>query len=243
MTRSDLELKVGVFVFIGLLIFIIFIFSIGKFYIFNPGYYLKAIFKYSDGIAVSAPVRLAGFEVGEVKDVGIFYDTQAQCTKIQVILWVKKDVKIEKDAQVSVNSLGFMGEKYIEVTPGTIGSELVKNNDTLVGSDSIPIRKLADEGYRIMSASRKMLDSMNEILGTDENREQLKELAPDLVTLVKRANSILTKIDNGEGTIGKFITDETVYKNFEAFSDDIRKHPWKLLFKPKGTKETTSKEK
>jgi len=233
--KTNLEIKVGIFVFIGLVIFVMFIFSISKFYIFNPGYYVNIIFGYADGIAVSAPVRLAGYEIGEVKDVKIFYDSTERRTKIEVLVWVKKDVKIEEDADIFVNSLGLMGEKYIEISPGTIGSSLLKNNDTIIGDDTVPFKKLADQGFEILNQSKIMVSNINEIFGSDENKEKLKDIPPDLSASLKRLNSILSKIDDGEGTLGKLINDDVIYVNIAAFTEDIKNNPWKLLYKPRNS--------
>ncbi len=42
------------------------------------------------------------------------------------------------------------------------------------------------------------------------------------------------KMKKGEGTIGRLLNDDSIYNNLEAFTADIREHPWKLLNKPRG---------
>jgi hypothetical protein len=44
---------------------------------------------------------------------------------------------------------------------------------------------------------------------------------------------IVEKIKSGEGTIGRFLTDESIYDNLEAFTEDVKNNPWKLMNKPK----------
>ena len=46
----------------------------------------------------------------------------------------------------------------------------------------------------------------------------------------------LAQIRNKEGSLGKLIYDDKLYNEFEAFASDIRKNPWKLLFKAKEKK-------
>jgi hypothetical protein len=41
---------------------------------------------------------------------------------------------------------------------------------------------------------------------------------------------------NKEGTIGKLLYDDTIYKELEALAVDLRKHPWKLFWKTKEKK-------
>jgi len=58
--------------------------------------------------------------------------------------------------------------------------------------------------------------------------------------LVRLANDIAKNLDQSvvrinakEGTVGKLLYDDSIYKELEALITDIRQHPWKLFFKPK----------
>ena len=44
---------------------------------------------------------------------------------------------------------------------------------------------------------------------------------------------VAERLERGEGTVGRFLTDESVYDNLEAFTEDIKRNPWKLMNKPK----------
>ena len=55
---------------------------------------------------------------------------------------------------------------------------------------------------------------------------QIKQVA-DSVTV------IMERLKNGEGTIGKFLTDDGIYNNLEDFTADIKANPWKLMNRPK----------
>jgi phospholipid/cholesterol/gamma-HCH transport system substrate-binding protein len=199
MEDRSFELKVGIFVFIGILILFIMVFSIGKIYILQPGYRIRILFNFAGGIANAAPVRLAGVDIGEVDRIKIFYDKEMMRTRVEVLAWIKKNVKIEKNSTVLVNTLGLLGEKYLEIIPGTQDSGFVEDDGFIIGEDPV------------------MLD----------------ELAEDLKHFADSAGSVMRKLDTGEGTIGKFLTDDTVYKNIEEFTDDIKRHPWKLFRKTK----------
>jgi phospholipid/cholesterol/gamma-HCH transport system substrate-binding protein len=65
--KTKLELKVGVFVFIGLVLLAVLILSIGGFKTWTSGYNINFIFHFVNGVKVGAPVRYAGVDVGEVK--------------------------------------------------------------------------------------------------------------------------------------------------------------------------------
>ena len=46
-------------------------------------------------------------------------------------------------------------------------------------------------------------------------------------------NAMKMTIKSGEGTVGKLLMDDSVYKNLEEFTAYIKRHPWKLLNKPR----------
>ncbi len=207
--KSKFEFRVGVFVFFGLLVLVYIVFSIGDFYVFRPGCRIKTVFNFADGIEKGSPVRYAGVEVGRVEDIKIFYDSTKKINQIELTAWVEKHIGIEKDAEAYINTLGLLGEKYLEILPGTKGSGLVQEGDVLMGNDTIPMEKIKQKGYEIALEAQESLDSLNEVM---------------------------SKVKRGEGTIGKLMTDEKVYKDLSEFVEDIKKNPWKLLHKPKRSK-------
>jgi phospholipid/cholesterol/gamma-HCH transport system substrate-binding protein len=243
MRRTDLELKVGIFIFIGLVIFTFIVFSISDTYYFKPGYHIKVEFNFVNGVELGAPVRLAGITVGEVTESHVYYDEEKGRSIVQLLLWIRKDVIIEENAEVYTNTLGLLGERYIEIIPGTKGSRPLKDNDLIKGVDSVPVEKLTQEMYRIAANLSQTLEGVNKLFGDETARDSLKEafinskeLINNLNTLVVNANAILTHVKEGRGTIGKLLYEEKIYDDTQALVEDVRKHPWKLLIKGKERK-------
>lgn len=192
------ELKVGIFIMIGIAILFLIVFSIGDINLSKTGYRIKVQFNFAAGIGGTAPVRYAGVGVGQVQGIRIVQDEKGQTSKAELTIWINDKVGIEKDAEVTINTLGLLGEKYLEIFPGTPGSAIVQPNDTMIGKDPVSMEKITE----------------------------------NLAHLTGSVNTIVDKLKNGEGTIGKLLTDEAVYKNLEAFTAEIKQHPWKLLVKP-----------
>lgn len=164
--KSSFEMKVGVFVFIGLVVFTYIVFSIGDFYVFKPGYRIKVKFGFVDGIQASAPVRYAGVAAGKLEDIRFSYNDQKKRTEVELRGWVAKDIKIEKDAQAYINALGVVGEKYLEILPGTREAGFMEDGDELTGNDPVPMEKITQRAYAITEALQKATKSMSEGKGT-----------------------------------------------------------------------------
>ena len=197
--QSKLELKVGIFVFTGLLILTIFVLSIGDFKTMTTGYELNFIFNFANGVKIGAPVRFAGVDVGEVKVINFVTGADSPKPKVQIVCSINKTVKVPVDSSIWVNTLGLLGEKYIEIMPGKEYNNTLAPKASLVGVDPIPMQEVS-------------------VLA--------KGIAQNL-------NEGLLKIVNKEGTVGKLLYDDTIYKELEALVVDIRKHPWKLFWRGK----------
>src|SRR5688500_19159767 len=121
MNREKFELKVGVFVFVGILALGAMIIILGsKQDMFARQYPLWTEFKEVSGLAVGAPVRLAGVNVGIVDRIDF---PQEGKTDLRVLLMIRTDVRerIREDSRASISTQGVLGDKFISLTLGTTG--------------------------------------------------------------------------------------------------------------------------
>jgi phospholipid/cholesterol/gamma-HCH transport system substrate-binding protein len=257
MKTLSLEFKVGFFVVVAILLLSVMVFQIGGINIFGANMYkLNVIFDFVGGIAKDAPVHVAGVAVGDVKDVEIFYNNEQQKTQVRLLLMVQKNVKIPKDSVAYINTLGILGEKYIEIVPGDDKENFLVPGDFLIGNNPVQLEKLTE--------------SLVDIVGDQTVRDSLKEsfynvrIATDnLRQASELLNETIAQVSSGQGTVGKFLVDDSIYKESEAMivnmnqridktiSDlnvglndlirDLKLHPWKLLQKPKKPKKTNNK--
>ena len=236
MKRMDLEFKVGIFVAIGIAIFMSMIFSLKELKYAQQKYTIKVRFDFANGIEVAAPVRVAGVQVGEVKDIQIAEDKEANKMAVDLYVWLDKRIKVERDSEAFINTLGLIGEKYVEILPGTPGGEALKPGETLIGRESVPIEKLTEKGYEIATGLGDTIKHFNRLIGDPETQEAFKATMLDLRRFMASANTVIDKVKAGEGTVGKLFMDQGLYNELEAFVKDLKAHPWKLLSKPRGEK-------
>jgi len=139
--KSRLEMKVGIFVFFGLVILVVFILSIGGFKSWSSGRLVKFRFGFINGVKIGAPVRFAGMDVGQVKKIDLIF-LPGVGTKIEIVGWVEDRVKIPADSTVWVNTLGLLGEKYIEIMPGKDTINFLTVNQVLEGADPVAMHEM-----------------------------------------------------------------------------------------------------
>ena len=66
-------------------------------------------------------------------------------------------------------------------------------------------------------------------IAMNEVERSLKKAANDI-------DDLIMKIKDGEGTVGRLISEDAIYRDLEALADDLRRHPWKLFWKTKEKK-------
>ena len=170
------EVKVGLFVFAGLLILAYLTLTFGNIHIGRrDGYTVKVYFDSVSGLEKKALVKIAGVDVGYVKDIRL------KGTQAEVVLWIRRGVKIPADAEAVIRTMGLMGEKYVEIVGGSAASGYVASGGSL-GKGVSP----ADADYLIAQLTevakdlRAVTRSLKNSIGTPEGEEEIKETLRNL---------------------------------------------------------------
>lgn len=162
--KTRLELKVGVFVLIGMIILAVFVLSIGGIKTWSSHYKVNFVFNFVNGVKLGAPVRFAGVDVGEVKDIKFQFEPREAKTKVHLICSVRKELKVPVDSTVWVNTLGLLGEKYIEIIPGDNYNMCLTKDDELTGVDPIAT-------HEIVRLAKGIAENIDESIAKIKNKE------------------------------------------------------------------------
>ena len=178
------KMKVGLVVTLALLTLFLAVFFAGNIeLLFSPKVDLRAQFQDVKGLRKGAPVWVYGTEVGSVKAITLdpIYGTI-------VTISVTKSVQglIKKDSQASILTMGMLGDKYVELTPGSPLGTPIKPGEIIRG---VPQIELTD----IVAISGKTIESMGDFL--------------------KKLDTLIDKVEKGQGTLAHFINDPTIYNN------------------------------
>ncbi|MEI6437945.1 MAG: MlaD family protein [Candidatus Omnitrophota bacterium] len=258
--ESSLELKVGAFVVLALICLMGFVFAVSDFSFFEKGDDYAAVFSYANGLKKGAPVRLAGVDAGHVKDLVIFYDAEQLRTKVRVGLWVMRGMNVPEDSRVLINQLGLLGEKYVEIIPGS-AAKFLPVGARMTGEDPVAMESIMAMVGSISSKLDMTLANVNQRILTEANTKALSESLQNLAAIttslrkgegslgklfsdesvyqnlsltLANVAALTDKLNKGEGTVGMFLHDPRVYQNLEELSADLKANPWKLFFRPKG---------
>jgi phospholipid/cholesterol/gamma-HCH transport system substrate-binding protein len=171
--------------------------SSGDFNPFEKKMHLKARFAAADGLREGSEVQLAGVRIGKVETVKLLPPDSPEDFKVEAVMSIGQElngspinerIRTDSNAQLVATSL-LANDKIINVSPGTSKGSPVPENYTLESRVAISINQLTQTG--------------NDLL------EQINKLAVP-------ANEILNKANQGEGTLGRIVNDESLYRNLDA---------------------------
>jgi phospholipid/cholesterol/gamma-HCH transport system substrate-binding protein len=114
MESKRLQVKVGLFVFIGLVLLAVLLIQFSKgTSVFRGTYTVQLHAPNVGGLKLRAQVLLAGVIVGSVSDIQLQPDGKS----VIIILKIYKDVKIYRDANFIIEQAGFLGDQYVAILP------------------------------------------------------------------------------------------------------------------------------
>jgi phospholipid/cholesterol/gamma-HCH transport system substrate-binding protein len=187
------KVRLGLFIAGGLALFLFAIFIIGRQKnLFNPVFKLTTTFYSISGLQVGNNVRFSGINVGTVDNIKIINDSA-----VRVDVLIKKDVQqfIKSDCQAAIGSEGIIGDKILIITQGSNDAPLVKDGQELSSSEPVE---------------------------TDAIMASLSVTAGNAEIITEQLAEIMTKVNSGNGTLGRLIQDSTIAENFSQTIKNLK---------------------
>ncbi|HRI47349.1 MAG: MCE family protein [Ignavibacteriaceae bacterium] len=179
-------IRLGLFVFIGSLLLIITIFTIGnKESLFTPTFNVRAYFTNTEGLRSGSQVRLSGIGVGSVTDIKIVQDSVG---KVEVVMRLNHEISpfIKSDTRASIETEGLVGNKVIVLTVGSSAAPQVQDGGVIIGVDPLGFGAIILETKEMLTYTKDLTKSLSEIV---------------------------EKVNQGDGSVGKLINKDDLYQN------------------------------
>lgn len=232
--ESGFQWKLGMFVIIGLVLFVSTIYFVGKQKnLFGSTFNLKSNFKSVSGLEIGNNVRFAGINIGTVSDIQLKTDSS-----VVVVFLIKDEVRkfIKTDATASIGSDGLMGDKVLTISPGIASNKIVEDNDVIASKIPIDmedvmgsVKKSVDNAGIITAQLAQFTYNMNNGNGTlsklmtdKEMASSIKKSLLNLETSSNEFSSFTTKMNNGDGALSKLVTDKKMGKMVDSTMKNIQ---------------------
>ena len=178
------EAKVGAFTIIGIALFIAGILFVGRIDIWaKPQMTITGDFAQVNGLKNGNQVKYSGVAIGNVSDIEI--------TPHGVVVKMKLDEKtqIPSDSIFTLGSDGFLGDKFIQISPGH-PTVYLQDGDSVKGEGAYAMDKAMQSAQKLMDGTEKMLQSINNIIGDPATQNALKHSLQSTATMADNAVAI-----------------------------------------------------
>ena len=181
------QLKVGAVIVVAIIVVGVAIYKLGQTAnLFSKRYRLTAFLKEANGLREGGPVMVAGQLAGTIRSIEFLAVDNDTTRNLRVILEIDAGLReqIRSDSRARVRTMGLLGDKMIDITPGTPRYGILAANDTIVVAPSVDF-----EAVLAMAAG-----------ATD-----------DVVGLTQDLRQITARLVSGEGTVGQLLTNPRMY--------------------------------
>lgn len=193
-----------------------------------------------DGLRAGTEVRLAGVYVGQVSEVKLLPVAQDDKDKkkfqsVEIVMQINKLIdgvpaqeRIRKDSTVKLGAIGLLGDKVIDITPGTKSSEPIQENELIQGNQDASLPQVVSGASNILQDIEQLSNQVKEIA---ENINQGKgnlglvikddKLYNNANNTVLESQKLVEKIRTGNGTVGKLLNDPQLYDQIQSTTKKV----------------------
>ncbi|GAB6282075.1 MAG: hypothetical protein STSR0008_08190 [Ignavibacterium sp.] len=186
MKKKISTFRLGIFVFIGLVLLFIIVFLVGERQsMFSNTMQIKATFGNIEGLRIGAPVRLSGINVGSVTNIQMKSDTSG---KVDVEMRIESDVSrfLRANTKATIQTEGLVGNQFIILIISQSPAPKITGGDYIEGIDPLGFSAVLEETQNTLENTREMTQYLSEIVA---------------------------KVNEGEGSVGKLINDDDLYNS------------------------------
>lgn len=188
------KVRLGLFIAGGLALFVLAIFIIGRQKnLFNPVFRLTTTFYNISGLQVGNNIRFSGINVGTIDNIKIISDST-----VRVDMMIRKEVQqfIKEDCEAAIGSEGIIGDRLLVITQGSSDAPMIRDGQQLISTEPIE---------------------------TDAIMANLNVSSWNAGVITEQLAEIMTKINSGNGTLGRLIQDSTIAENINQTIVNLKK--------------------
>lgn len=239
--RNAQNLKLGIFVIVGILIFVVAVYFIGnRQNLFGNNAVVSSVFKNVSGLQTGNNVRFAGVNVGTVKDITIVNDTSIA---VDLLINEKTMSLLKANTKATVSSDGLVGSMVVNLVPGdSFNSPPIEPGDTIESiskiatADILETLSTTNENAALLTADLlKITNAINKGEGTlgalikDENMATdikktitgLRRTTEAAFHSVNELNTILSSVDLNEGVAGVLLKDSVAAERITGIIENL----------------------
>ena len=172
----------------------------------------RTIIKDASGIFPKTPIKVAGISAGRIVSIELQQNTAL------ITFEILKQIQVTKNSKLRIKSVGFLGDKYLEIYIGD-STELLKKYDFIDSEEAAGIETLIKDTSEVLADVKQIVRSLKDSFAPQGEQPPLKLILADLKELVANTKEVTASLKrmstNNEEKIN------TLISNLQNFSEDL----------------------
>lgn len=222
------QLRVGSVIVVALGILAVAIVELGQSQsLFARRYRLHAFLPNANGLRAGNSVLLAGQLAGTIERIDFLPVDDDTTRNLLVVMEIDQRLQeqIREDSRARLRPLGLLGDKVLDISPGTPQFRVLADGDTVLVGESVDYDEVLLQASRavteVVGLTRDLRIVTETIVageGTVGKLLMQPELYEELQATLARANVLLERMQNPNGSLGRLLDDPALYQNLTNLS-------------------------
>lgn len=181
---------------------------------FGPYVSYRTIIDDASGIFPKTSIRVAGINAGRIKTIKL------QGNLALITFEVLEKVRVTKGSKLIVKTVGFLGDKYLEIRINTDSTERLSEDELIESGMGRSLEDITRDTSEILDDVRKIVDSIKDALAPDDGRRPLNDVLEEMQELLANSKDVSESlkeiIEVNEPSINSLIV------NLDKFSESLK---------------------
>jgi phospholipid/cholesterol/gamma-HCH transport system substrate-binding protein len=224
------NLKVGVVVMIGLIIFVFIVSIVGtEQNIFTSTYTVKLFVTNVHGLVNGAMVTLGGLKIGYVTDLRFETRDSVNGVEVTATLLSKYQASVTTSTMAQIKTIGLLGDKYIDLSIGSRNERPVAENAFIPIVESFDIETAGPQFKSALADFTELMGSAKRIAASVERGEgsigklvKKNDVAVGMERFLASLNGVMGAVEKKRGLLGKLVYDDSLSRGVSEVSANLR---------------------
>ena len=220
------QLKVGTLILVAIAVMFVAIVKLNAAVgLFTKRYELVALLNNASGLRVGGSVTVAGQLAGTVRSIDFLPVDADTMHNLRVVISIDEALKehVRANSQAKLKTLGLLGDKILDINPGTPEHDMLEPGDTIAVAPSLDYEAVIAQAAGAVDDMVGLTSDLREITGGIVRGEgtmgQLvtnKSLYNEMESTLQQTNRMLARLQAPNGTFARVLDDPALYENLNG---------------------------
>jgi phospholipid/cholesterol/gamma-HCH transport system substrate-binding protein len=211
------EFQVGLFVIVGLVLFLGSLFAIGsERQIFGTKEHYTTYFSDIKGLNEGAPIRIGGITIGKVGTIEFVPRTVRKNVRVALEVDSEFTNYLKTDTTINLGTQGLLGDKFINISLGVAPQNMPLGQE-IPSVESPELSEMADKTAELVSKMTTTVEDID-LVFKELNKKGIGELVDSLGAM----HSFIDTMNNSKGLLSSVVNSKELSNNVESIAKNLR---------------------